>query len=177
MRETALNHLRQRDRADLAVLLGAVNGANAALKRDQHGDPVIAGSRGTIRSCNGSFSIHVACRSRRRWHFVKQAMANFCTIAQDGDDEGVLQLNRLPVGEEAARLRDVIGLRQHRPTPSARADHLAPFRFSTPSEGEINANYSPKAEGGYLTTPHGDGASAGRAGRSWAASGDQGGAT
>jgi hypothetical protein len=181
MREIALNYFRQRDRADLAVLLGTVNGAHTALKRDQRGDPVIAGSRGSIRACNGSFSIHVACRSRRHWFFVKKAMASFCTIAQDGDDEGILRLNRLPVGEEAGRLRAAIGLRQTRPPPAV--------SISSRLQGQINAKYAPKTARGHLTTPDSEEAVSGprRAGKSSiasliaiyaaAASGDEGGAT
>jgi hypothetical protein len=104
MHETALNHLRQLDRADLAVFLTAVNGAKNALKRDECGDWIIIGTRGTIRACNGAFSVFVAGRSRRHWFFVKKALAGFCSITQDGDDEGVLRLTRLPAGEEIVQI-------------------------------------------------------------------------
>src|SRR6516164_3553311 len=145
MHETALNQLRQLDRGDLAVFLTAVNGAKNALRRDGCGDWVIAGSRGTIRACNGTFSVFVACRSRRHWFFVRQALDGFCSITQDGDDEGVLRLTRLPAGEEIVRLRHVIGLRQ---TGSAPA-----ISISSRLQGQTNAGDAPAAEGGCLTSP------------------------
>jgi hypothetical protein len=151
MDEVALNCIRQLDRANLGVLLGAANGASNALKRDVCGDPVIAGSRGAVRSCNGKFSVYIGCRSRRHWTAVKKALAGFCTVTQDGDDVGILRLDRLPVGEEAARLREAIGLRQTRTVPSAAADRLAPFRFSTPVQGQLDADHAPEADGGCTT--------------------------
>ena len=145
MHPTALNQLRQLDRADLAVLLTAVNGAKNALKRDECGDWIIIGTRGTIRACNGTFSVFVACWSRRHWFFVRQALAGFCSVTQDGDDEGVLRLTRLPVGEEIVRLRHVIGLRQTGPAPA--------ISISSRLQGQINAGDAPAAEGGCLTSP------------------------
>ena len=145
MHETALNQLRQLDRADLAVFLNAVNGAKNALKRDECGDWIIIGTRGTIRACNGTFSVFVAGRSRRHWYFVKKALAGFCRITHDGDDEGVLRLTRLPAGEEIVRLRHVIGLRQTGPAPA--------ISISSRLQGQINAGDAPAAEGAASLAP------------------------
>jgi hypothetical protein len=136
MDQSPLNRLRQQNRADLAGLLEAINGASNALRRDECGDPVITGSRGAIRSCNGKFSVYVTCRSARHWHFVKKALSGFCAVTQDGDDDGIVQLKHVPTGDEVARLRDAIGLRQTRPNA---ADHLASFAFSAASEGDFSA--------------------------------------
>jgi hypothetical protein len=155
MHQQALYRIRALDRGDLVTLLGVINGASNSLRRDEGGDWAVIGSRGSIRACGGTFSVFVAGRSRRHWFFVKKALAGFCAVAQDGDDEGILRLNRLPIGEEAARLRAVIGLRQTR--PSAAADHLrrpsrAVSHFPRP-EGEIDAVHAPRSEGGCHTAP------------------------
>jgi hypothetical protein len=36
------------------------------------------------------------------------------TLTQDGDDEGILRLDRLPTPAEAEAIRDVIGIRRRR---------------------------------------------------------------
>ena len=54
----------------------------------------------------------------RRWKFIKQRMAAFpglAQVTQDGDDEGVLRLMRLPSPAEAAEIRRAAGVRQSQP--------------------------------------------------------------
>ena len=75
--------------------------------------PTIFGSRGHIRACDG-FHVYVRCHSGRAWTFAKRQLASFATVHQDGDDEGVLILSRLPDKDEAETLRHYIGLRQTR---------------------------------------------------------------
>jgi hypothetical protein len=151
----ALNQLRQLDRADLALFLVAVNGASNSLRRDDCGDPVIVGTRGTIRATSSRFSIFVACRSSKHWRHLKKALAGFCIVTRDGDDEGVLEFTRLPAGEEAARLRAVVGLRRTR--PSSAADHLnrPPRAVSESSalEGAKHAKHAPEPEKGSPSAP------------------------
>jgi hypothetical protein len=116
MHPDALAQLRKLDREDLGVMLRVLHGAKKAFKaRDECGDPVIAGSRGAIWVCNGTFSIFVnCCESRKRWNNIKRATAGFADCTMDGDDEGVLRLTRLPVGQEIALVRKIVGLRQTR---------------------------------------------------------------
>ena len=45
---------------------------------------------------------------------VRRQLSAFTTVHQDGDDEGVLVLSRLPDESEAETLRHYIGLRQTR---------------------------------------------------------------
>ena len=59
--------MRAQDRAELAKLLTALNGAMNALRRDECGDPTIFGSRGHIRACDGTFHVYVQCRSALHW--------------------------------------------------------------------------------------------------------------
>ena len=114
MDQTTLHRLRAQDRSDLSTLLAAVNGAKRGLRLDECGDPTIFGSCGAIRACGGTFHVYVACRSPKAWTYAKRQLASFTTVHQDGDEEGVLALSRLPDGTEAATLRDYIGLRQTR---------------------------------------------------------------
>ena len=112
MDQTTLAHLRQEDRKQLETLLSVVNGAMNALRRDECGDPAIIGSRGTIRACDGKFYVYIPSGSARAWTSAKKQLAAFTTISQDGDEEGVLILARMPDEAEAATLRKYIGLRQ-----------------------------------------------------------------
>jgi hypothetical protein len=117
MDQTTLAHLRQEDRKQLETLLSVVNGAVNALRRDECGEPAIIGSRGTIRACDGKFYVYIPSGSALAWTWVKKQLAAFTTVSQDGDDEGILVLSRMPDEVEAATLRKYIGLRQTRDIP------------------------------------------------------------
>jgi len=71
MDQAQLNRLRAQDRAELVTLLTAVNGALNSVRRDDCGDWTIAGSRGTIRACNGKFYVYIPCRSAVTWNNAK----------------------------------------------------------------------------------------------------------
>jgi hypothetical protein len=119
MDQTALTAHRQRDKADLQTLLTALNGAKRALHRDECGDAAIQGSRGTIRCCNGTYSIFLECHSARAWGFAKKQLAGIAVVTQDGDEEGVLTFTRTPTAEEAETLRHYLGIRQTVPPETA----------------------------------------------------------
>jgi hypothetical protein len=125
MDQARLNRLRAEDRAELVELLEALNGAANSLRRDECGDQTIFGSRGHIRACDGTFSIYVCCRSARQWTFAKRQMV-FCQVGQDGDDEGILRLARLPTSNEAEVIRRYIGLHQTRQVSPEQARWLHP---------------------------------------------------
>ena len=55
--------------------------------------------------------------SARRWNNIKHELA-FATLTQDGDDEGIHRLGRLPTETEAEAIRDCLGIRKRR--------HLSP---------------------------------------------------
>ena len=67
MDQPGLHCLRVQDRAELAKLLTALNGAMNALRRGECGDPTIFGSRGHIHACDGKFYVYVQCRSALHW--------------------------------------------------------------------------------------------------------------
>jgi hypothetical protein len=101
MDQARLNQLRHEDRKQLDALLEATNGAMNALRRDECGDWTITGSRGTIRACDGKFYVYIPSGSAKAWTYVKRALASFATVSQDGDDEGVLVMSRMPDEDEA----------------------------------------------------------------------------
>ena len=114
MDQPGLHRLRVQDWAELAKLLTALNGAMNALRRDECGDPTIFGSRGHIRACDGTFYVYLECRSVRAWNSAKGQLASFSMVHQDGGQEGILILARMPDANEAATLRRYVGLRQTR---------------------------------------------------------------
>jgi hypothetical protein len=114
MDQSTLHDRRQQDHAALQNLLTTLNGAKNALRRDACGDWMIAGLRGQIRTCDGRFTVYIACHSKQAWTFAKRKLEGFTFLAYDGDEEGVLYLTRIPLGAEIATLRNYIGLRQTR---------------------------------------------------------------
>jgi hypothetical protein len=149
MDQASLNHLRQEDRKQLETLLAAINGAMNALRRDACGDWTITGSR--------------ASGSAKAWTYAKRALASLCpVITQDGDREGILILDQMPDADQAATLRDYIGLRQTRDMPSGQIQKAreavtkgsigSPMRYSEPEAPDglpaPQASDSGPAEGG-----------------------------
>ncbi|MET4244606.1 hypothetical protein [Bradyrhizobium sp. RT10b] len=114
MDQPGLNRLRAQGRDELSTLLGVLHGAMNALHRDECGDWTIAGSRGHIRACGGTFHVYVQCRSPMHWTYAKKQLAGFAIVHQDGDNEGILLLTRMPSESEVETLRRYIGLRQTR---------------------------------------------------------------
>jgi len=55
--------------------------------------------------------LYVACRSERHWTATK-ARLSFCTVTQDGDDDGCLRLYQLPTVTQATVIRDALGIRK-----------------------------------------------------------------
>jgi hypothetical protein len=88
------------------------------LRRDECGDYTIIGKLGHIYTDDQGFLLYVtAPGSPRRWSLVKRRLA-FCSLKQDGDDEGCLYLDRLPEPAEAELIREALGIRNRR--------HLSP---------------------------------------------------
>lgn len=114
MDQVKLNHLRVQDRTELEALLIIINGAKNAIRRDECSDWIIAGSRGTIRACDGKFYVYISCHSPVIWNNAKKKLSDFTTPSQDGDQEGILLLSQMPATDDAEMLRNYIGLRQTR---------------------------------------------------------------
>ena len=101
------------DKAQQLSLLTALNGWDRALRRDECGAWRINGSRGTIYTWGegSTWVLFVACRSVRHWTATKKALG-FCSVTQDGDDEGCLRQHDLPTVAQAIAIRDALGIRK-----------------------------------------------------------------
>jgi hypothetical protein len=116
------------DRANLLALLAALDASPLALQRDlsrgegRKGDWGIRGKLGHIYADGADYLLCVSTEELpRRWTHVKRRLG-FCNVTQDGDDEGCLRLDRLPVPHEVEAIREAIGIRKRRRlTPEGRA--------------------------------------------------------
>ena len=83
-------------------------------RRDENGDWRINGRGGHIYAVSGAFQVVVLCEkleaglagrwTSQGWTYAKRAL-DFARLVNDGDDEGVFILDRLPSPAEAAILR------------------------------------------------------------------------
>jgi hypothetical protein len=105
----------QDDKAQLETLRMALNGAKASLRLDDCRLWTLRGKRGYASTWGDgkTWCLFAGARSPRAWTAMKQRLA-FCQVTQDGDEEGVFRLNRLPTPEEAAEIRVALGIRQTR---------------------------------------------------------------
>src|SRR6478735_2878601 len=105
------------DRARLGLMRETLNAAHNAVRLDECRLWTIQGSRGFASTWGDSqtWMLAVGSKTPRHWTFAKQRMAFFpglAQVTQDGDDEGVLRLMRLPSPAEAAEIRRMAGIRQ-----------------------------------------------------------------
>ena len=110
------------DRACLARLHAALNAAHNAVRLDECRLWTVRGSRGYVSTWGDgqTWMLAVGSKTPRHWTFAKQRMASFPGLAQltqDGDEEGVFRLMRMPTPEEAAEIRRAVGIR-HKPSSS-----------------------------------------------------------
>jgi hypothetical protein len=133
------------ERKALLELAAALGSRAIALRRDGCGDWRIEGSRGWIYVVSGTlhqpgrvgFQVYCAPGSTRAWSSAKKMMA-FAEVTQDGDDEGLLFLDRLPAAEEAVTLRGKLGITKRREVTEAERRRLAEIGRATafvPREG------------------------------------------
>jgi hypothetical protein len=113
------------DRVQQQSLLAALQGWQRGLRRDECNAWCIVGTAGRIFTwADGkSWVIFVATG----WSSAKRRMAKFASVRQSGEAEGCMKLDRLPTPQEAAIIRDVIGLRKR---PAYSEDALAAKRAS-----------------------------------------------
>jgi hypothetical protein len=67
----------------------------------------------TLGGDGKTWVLWIGSGSARRWTATKKPLA-FCTVTQDGDDEGCLGLHQLPTSDQAEVIRDVLGIRKRR---------------------------------------------------------------
>jgi hypothetical protein len=100
------------DKAQQLKLLEALGARESTLRLDECECWRIGGGRGYIYTWgdNQSWVMYCRCRSSKAWAFAKRRLAGFARVTQDGDDEGCLKLDRLPTADEAATIRDLLGI-------------------------------------------------------------------
>lgn len=106
-------------RQALLTLMPALGCSDTALRRDECGDPVIAGKHGHIYAVCGTldepkkpgFMIYVSCETLKGWTYAKRALS-FARLENDGDEEGIVFLGRLPSKSEADAIRSYCGIRK-----------------------------------------------------------------
>lgn len=84
---------------------------NVRVRKGEDGEFVIQGSRGNIHRDGTGYSLAVFCESAREWGFAKKDLS-LCRVTQDGDQEGVLHLARLPDENEAQVIRERLGIKK-----------------------------------------------------------------
>jgi hypothetical protein len=103
------------DRAHLEPFLAAVDASPTALERPNCrgwvGDYQISGKHGHVLADPPGFLVYVT-GTAQRWKKAKRVLPGMVT--QDGDDEGIVRLDRLPTPAEAEAIRDLIGIRKRR---------------------------------------------------------------
>jgi hypothetical protein len=129
------------DKAQQLRLLAALGAWDRALRRDELAAWCITGTRGRIYTDGKGWVVYVSGRSARHWSAVRAKLAAFTTITQDGDDEGVARLHDLPALEQAAEIREALGIRKRVAVSSSWRDRLRRFGFgSRPQERATSAS-------------------------------------
>jgi hypothetical protein len=140
-------------RAALARFAAALHSSPGSLRRDECGDPRINGTKGHIYAAPGGFQIYSGDGSPRAWTFSKRALG-FAKLTNDGDDEGMLFLDRLPTAGEAETLRARLGIRKRRDLSEEtlaalreRARLIGGFRGEKSPSGAETVDHAPETVG------------------------------
>ena len=127
----------------------ALGCSDMTLRLDECGDPSIAGKRGHIYAVCGTldepkklgFMIYVICATGTGWTYAKKALS-FAKLTNDGDDEGVVFLDRLPSKSEAETIRRYCGILKRRDlsdTAPSEAQLAARAAFTNRSRAQLAA--------------------------------------
>jgi hypothetical protein len=112
------------DRLHLEAFLTAIDASPGALERPNCrgwiGDYQITGKHGHVLADQPGYLLYVT-GTVQRWKKAKrtlpgqgEATLSSGSVTQDGDDEGIIRLDRLPLPAEAEAIRDLIGIRKRR---------------------------------------------------------------
>ena len=124
-------------RVALLKLVSALGCREAALRRDECGDWRIEGSNGHVYAVPGhmdqpkrpGFMLYAMAGSPKAWTFGKRALA-FAKIVNDGDEEGVFVMHRLPTTVEAGLIRRYCGITKRREVSEVELDRLRSVGFA-----------------------------------------------
>jgi hypothetical protein len=123
-------------RPALLELVKALGCRDNALRRDECGDWRVNGKQGHIYAVPGSlnrpktpgFQIYIERESVREWSYAKKVLKPFADLTNDGDDDGMLFLDRLPTVNEAEVIRQYVGIAKKRAMTEETLAHLAEVR-------------------------------------------------
>lgn len=101
---------REEDKKLLLKLSVYLNTSVDRLKVDSCGDWNILGRKGNISTDSELWYLYTEGSSKRHWTSIKKQLS-FMIVSQDGDEEGILKLERMPSPREAEVIRKVCGLR------------------------------------------------------------------
>ena len=124
---------RSKDRPAMLTLVDTLATRPQLLRRDECGDWNLFGKAGHVYAIPeaNAYYFMVRCRSSKTWNHLKRRLS-FCTLTQDGDDEGVFRLSGLPNETQAGLLRTALGLplrRRLSPEHCAKlVAHAKPFK-------------------------------------------------
>jgi hypothetical protein len=117
------------DRAHLDTFLSAIDASPGALGRPSCrgwiGDYQITGKHGHILADQPGYLLYVT-GTVQRWKKAKRLLPG--SVTQDGDDEGIIRLDRLPTPAEADAIRDLIGIKKRRRVSESALANLAAGR-------------------------------------------------
>jgi len=134
MDQEALNNQRRQDRERLLQLTDALD-STRQLQRDDCGDYCIEGRTGKIYHAPPGFLLVVYPGSTRGWNVAKAQLLEFCTITQDGEDEGCLRMQLSFPKQHADLVRRILHLRKRRILSEERRMKLqqagAKYRFKS----------------------------------------------
>ncbi|MET4090584.1 hypothetical protein [Bradyrhizobium sp. S3.5.5] len=111
------------DRTKLATFATTIGAARTSLKRDACGDWLLRGLTGHLSTDGDAIYAYLACSGPRAWNNAKQKL-DFLTIHEDGDDEGVLRLDRPLTTGQAETLRVALRIRKARAMDEAALEVL-----------------------------------------------------
>jgi hypothetical protein len=120
-------HPPAKQRHALLKLAEALDCRDNALRRDECGDWRISGKLGHIYAVPGTLDRPNAKEpplGSKAWSYCKKALKPFCDVTNDGGDEGMLFLDRLPTPEEAEIIRDKLGVAKKREMSDAELERL-----------------------------------------------------
>lgn len=125
---------RENDKILLEKLSEHLSTSEDRIRLDDCGDWNIFGRRGHIFTDSKLWYIFVAETTKRKWSAIK-AKLKFMEVSQDGDDEGILKLERMPLQEEAEAIREVLGLNKRPELTEEQRAKLVERSFKLRKEG------------------------------------------
>jgi hypothetical protein len=131
---------RAKQRPALIEFARAVRARDHDFRRDECRDWRLNGKHGFVYAMPRGYQLFFG-GTARSWTYAKRALS-FARVIQDGDGEGFLFLDRAPTEEDAAIIRDKLGIRKKREP----GEHeLARLRAAAPTISPFGRQKSPSS--------------------------------